>query len=309
MARGTCTALIALFMSVSANAKSFYLLKPDDPNAVVLNKSAFPELHADGIGDDTEVLQQAIDQAGTSSLVLLIPEGRYRISRTIGVPPSTRLIGFGNNRPTFVLGARTAGYDSDPPKYMIWFSGGGRAATQNAAPHDGSVGRGFPDANPGTFYSGLLNIDFEIQEGSPAAAAIRAHFAQHGIIAHVDFHVGSGYAAMDQIGNEAEDLHFFGGDYGIVSAGTSPSWQYTLLDSTFDGQRIAAFKTHNTGLTLLRDQFSNTPTVIAIDRDQPERLWMSDCRFSNITGPALIIGEEDNVCTQINVQNIVCQKV
>ena len=249
MLREAMMALLALAMPLSVQAASVYLSKPEDPNAVVLTKAAFPELHADGAADDTAVLQRAIDQASAKSLLLLVPEGRYHVSQTIGIPPSTRLIGFGNTRPIFVLGAHTVGFDTSAPKYMVWFSGRGGSTTQRSAPNAGSVGTGFPDANPGTFYSGLSNIDFEIQEGNPAAVAIRAHFAQHGIIEHVDFHTGSGYAAMDQIGNFAQDVHFFGGDYGIVTGGTSPSWQYTLLDSSFDGQRIAAFKTHNTGLT------------------------------------------------------------
>jgi sugar lactone lactonase YvrE len=314
MVRAAIVIMCVLTSSMRLLEASVYPLKPDEPSAVILNIESFPALHADGVGDDTAVLQQAIDRASSARFLLLIPEGRYRISRTIGVPPSVRLIGFGRNRPVFVLGARTPGFDGDPPKYMIWFSGGGgggrRSATnQSTQPHDGSVGAGFPDANPGTFYSGLTNIDFDIQDGNPAAVAIRAHFAQHGIIAHIDFHIGSGYAAMDQIGNEAEDLHFDGGDYGIVSAGTSPSWQYTLLDSTFTGQRIAAFKTRSTGLTLVRNHFANMPTVVAIDRDKPERLWMSDCRFENITGAAVIIGEEGNIRTQINLRDIVCQNV
>jgi sugar lactone lactonase YvrE len=309
MMRGSVVGALVIAFTVAVRAASVYPLQPPDPSAVVFSKEAFPELHTDGVGDDSAVLQQAIDQASKTQLLLLIPEGRYRITRTIEIPPSTRLIGFGRNRPTFVLGAHTPGYDVDPPKYMVWFSGGGRAATRTTAPHDGSVGGGFSDANPGTFYSGLSNIDFEIQEGNPAAVAIRAHFAQHGIITHVDFHTGSGYAAMDQVGNEAEDLAFYGGDYGIVCTGTSPSWQYTLLDSTFHDQRIAAFKTHNTGLTLVRDQFFNVPTVIAIDANRSERLWMSDCRFEKITGPAVIIGETDNVRTQINLRDIVCQNV
>ena len=308
MLRRAMVALSALAMPLSVQAASAYPFKPDDPSAVVLTKEAFPELHADGIADDTAVLQRAIDQASARSLLLLVPEGRYRVSQTIGIPPSTRLIGFGKTRPTFVLGAHTAGYDTNAPKYMVWFSGRGGSSTQGSATKAGSVGASFSDATPGTFYSGLSNIDFEIQEGNPAAVAIRAHFAQHGIIAHVDFHIGLGYAAMDQIGNFAQDLRFFGGDYGIVSHGTSPSWQYTLLDSSFDGQRVAAFKTRNTGLTLVRDHFSNMPTVIAIEQDRSERLWMSDCRFSNITGPAVIIGEEENVRTQINLRDIVCKK-
>jgi len=309
MLRGAMVTLSALAMPLPAQSASVYLSKPNDPSAVVLTKSAFPDLHADGTADDAAVLQRAIDQASARNLLLLVPEGRYRVAKTIGIPPSTRLIGFGRTRPTFVLAANTTGYQTDAPKYMVWFSGRNGGATRRSAANAGSVGASFSDASAGTFYSGLSNIDFEIQAGNPAAVAIRAHFAQHGIIAHVDFHIGDGYAAMDQVGNFAQDLRFFGGDYGIVTTGTSPSWQYTLVDSSFDGQRVSAFKTHNTGLTLVRDHFSNMPTVVAIDQDQSERLWMKDCQFNNITGPALIIGDADNVRTQINLQDIVCQNV
>jgi hypothetical protein len=64
------------------------------------------------------------------------------------------------------------------------------------------------DANPGTFYSAMSNIDFAIGNGNPAAAAFRFPVAQHGYLAHMDFHTGSGLAALNDIGKEAEDLHF-----------------------------------------------------------------------------------------------------
>ena len=69
----------------------------------------------------------------------------------------------------------------------------------------------------------MSNIDFEIGEGNTAAVAIRFHAAQHAYLSHMDFHVGSGLAALTQIGNEAEDLHFFGGRYGILTEKTSPA--------------------------------------------------------------------------------------
>jgi sugar lactone lactonase YvrE len=294
--------ILAVLFAPLARGASYYASKPDDANLVVLNKDRFPGLHADGVGDDTNIIQQAVNLASSHGQVLLVPQGRYLISRMIGVPPSTRLLGFGAIRPVFVLGAHTAGYDKAPPKYMIWFSGGRQRRYGNTA------SPGLPDANPGTFYDGLSNIDFEIGDGNPAAVAIRAHYAQHGVIAHVDFNIGSGYAGIDAVGNEAEDLHFHGGDFGIVAAGTSPSWQFTLLDSSFNGQRIAAMKTHNTGETLVRDSFENIPTAVSIDPNQAERLWMKDCRLVNISGPALIVGEEDNVRTQINVEDVVCQQ-
>ena len=75
----------------------------------------------------------------------------------------------------------------------------------------------------------------------------------------MDFHINSGLAALKDVGNEAEDLHFYGGDYGIVTIKPSPGWQFTLLDSTFEGQRKAAISEHEAGLTLDHDTFRNRP--------------------------------------------------
>ena len=307
----------AIAYTVRAGGVSYYPLRPDDAGLVVLNKQTFPGLHADGLTDDSTTIQQAIDQAATRGNVLLIPEARYALARTIGVPPSTRLIGFGNHRPVFVLPPHTPGYETDAPKYMVWFSGGrgrnrnptSQPATMARPAPGGAVGAAFSDASPGTFYSGLSNIDFEIQPGNPAAAAIRCHFAQHGIIAHCDFELGDAFAGLDAVGNEAEDLHFHGGQYGIVSTGTSPSWQYTLLDSSFDHQTIAAVKTHNTGLTLIRDSFNDLPTAIAIDDGQIERLWMKNCLLDHLTGPAVQIATEGNVRNELNMEDVFCGDV
>ena len=124
-----------------------------------------------------------------------------------------------------------------------------------AFPPPGSVppNNNVADANSGTFYSAMTNIDFEIGDGNPAAVAIRFHVAQHAYLTHMDFHIGSGLAALYQVGNEAEDLHFYGGRYGILTEKTSPAWQFTLIDSTFEGQREAAIREHEAGLTLIRD--------------------------------------------------------
>ncbi len=39
----------------------------------------------------------------------------------------------------------------------------------------------------------------------------------------MDFHLGSALAGVYQAGNEAEDLHFYGGRYGILTEKTSPT--------------------------------------------------------------------------------------
>lgn len=308
-ARNTSIILATLLLNSLSHGASFYTARPDDPAAVVFTKEEFPELHADGVGDDSLVLQSAIDQAAGNGRVLLIPEGRYRISQTIGIPASTRVIGFGAKRPAIVLGANTPGYTNrdEAPKYMIWFSGGRRGSGDRAQPSQ--VNSSFSDANPGTFYSAFANVDIEIGDGNAAAAGIRSHYAQHCYVAHVDFHVGSGFAGIDSVGNEAEDLRFFGGDYGIVTTKPSPSWPFALIDATYEGQRIAAIKTEEGGLILIRNHFKNVPTAISINPDRAEELWMKDCRFENIIGPALIISGEMNARTEISLENVVCKNV
>ena len=43
----------------------------------------------------------------------------------------------------------------------------------------------------------MSNIDFEVQDGNPAAVAVRFHVAHHGVLTHMDFHLGSAMAALD----------------------------------------------------------------------------------------------------------------
>ncbi len=93
-----------------------------------------------------------------------------------------------------------------------------------------------PDASEFTFFSAVSNIDFEIGAGNPAAAAIRFNVAQHSFVAHANFELGGARAAIEQVGNQAYDIHVHGGQYGIETGKTSPAWQFLLMDSSFDGQ-------------------------------------------------------------------------
>lgn len=294
---------------------SYYTRRPDDPKAVYLVKGN-QGAHGDGIADDSEAIQQAINkvQETTKQGIVFIPEGRYRISKTILVWPGIRLIGYGSKRPVFLLGKNTSGFQQGLG-YMVVFTGGrpdaARQRRRRGEPLAGIVPPNdlIPDANPGTFYSAMSNIDFEIQDGNPAAIGIRFHVAQHCYLAHMDFRIGSGLAALHDVGNEAEDLHFYGGQYGIMTRKPSPGWQFTLLDSTFEGQTRSAIKEHEAGLTLIRDQFKNVPTAISIDPGYSDELWVKDGRFDNISGPAVIISNENNARTEINLENIACRHV
>ena len=166
-----------------------------------------------------------------------------------------------------------------------------------------------PDASPVTFYPAMSNIDFEIGAGNPAAVAIRFHVAQHGYLSHMDFHIGSGLAALTQIGNQVEDLRFYGGRYGILTDNTSPFWPFTLIDSVFEGQREAAIREHMAGLTVIRTTFRNLPVAIDIDPHYSDQLWVKDSRFENVSRAAVVISNEQNATTQVGFENAVCANV
>jgi hypothetical protein len=279
-------------------ASSYYPARLDDPKAIYLTQENFA-VKGDGIADDSAVLQQAIDQIQekTNQGILFVPAGRYRLSRTIYIWPGIRLIGFGARRPAFVLAANTPGFQQGQ-SYMLFFAGARPSA--NVPP---------PDASPGTFYSAISNIDIEIQDGNPGAVGIRAHYAQHCFLAHMDFHIGSGLAAIHDGGNVAQDLHFYGGQYGIWTRKPSPGWQFTIIDATFEGQREAAIREREAGLTLIRPQFKNVPTAISIDAEYSDELWVKDGRMENVTGPAVIISNENSARTEINMEGVICRRV
>jgi len=283
------------------SADSYFPERMDDAKAVYLTPDKFP-VHGDGTADDSDALQQAIDQIQetTNQGILFLPPGRYRVTQTIYVWPGIRIFGYGKTRPVIVLGANTAGFQQGP-QYMIFFAGG--------RPGKSSAKQTPPDASPGTFYSAISNVDVEIQEGNPGAVAIRAHYAQHSYLAHMDFHLGSALAGIHDGGNVARDLHFFGGKYGIWTRKPSPGWQFTILDSWFEGQSEAAIREHEAGLTLIRPQFKNVATAISIDAGYFDELWVKDARLENVREAGIVISEENNRRTEINVENIVCRGV
>jgi hypothetical protein len=279
-------------------AASYYSSRLEDPRAVYLTPDNFA-VHGDGITDDSGAVQAAIDavQEKRNQGVLFIPSGRYRITKTIYIWPGVRMIGYGTERPVFLLAPNTPGFQQGP-SYMFFFAGG--RPKGNEAP---------PDANPGTFYSAISNVDVQIEDGNPGAVAVRAHYAQHCFLAHMDFRIGSALAGIRDGGNVALDLHFHGGTYGIWTQKPSPGWQFTIIDSTFEGQSEAAIRDHEAGLTLIRPQFKNVPTAISIDPRYSEELWVKSGRMENISGPAVVISNENNARTEINMEDVICSGV
>jgi sugar lactone lactonase YvrE len=284
---------------------SYYKQKPNDPEAVYFTTKDF-NITADGKTDVSYALQGAINKLKLEQNfgIIFIPEGTYAISRTIYIPAAIRIIGYGAKRPVFVLKKNSPGYqtpvvsDKGKANYMFWFTG---SVVE--------TGRSVNDAGAGTFYSALSNVDLKIEDGNPEAVALRTHYAQHSFISHCDIYAGEGKAGLFDIGNEMEDVRFFGGDYGIYTTKASPGWQFMMLDTYFEGQRNAAIKTQQAGLTIVRMVVKNVPKVIDIDSGYWEKLFMEDCQFINVSDGAISFDNEGNDNLQINLRNVICQNV
>lgn len=299
-------ALLALSATARAiNGGSVYTQRPDDPNAVYFTPEKFG-FRADGKSDVSDALQEALTSVKRTEMghgILFLPEGTYRISKTILIPDGVRLIGYGARRPVIVLGKNTPGYqeatpDTEKGRFMLWFIG------DIPAP-----GRTPSDANSGTFYSSILNVDLRIEDGNPNASAIRAHFAQHCSISNVNIYIGNGRSGIVDPGNHLENVGLFGGEYGINTVKTSPGWPIMLVNSYFEGQRKAAILTNEGGLTIVRMHAKNAPTAVEIKEGAPDRLYMEDCLFENISQPAVILTNANNSATQINLRGIQCSNV
>ncbi len=295
-----------ILCAAPALAQSYYTVRLDDPRAVHVDATG---ARGDGVADDTAAIQAAIDrvQETTGHGIVFVPEGRYRLTRTLNVWPSIRLVGYGVRRPAFILADNTPGYlDPDTENYLVFFAGSRPGAT---AGRGGQAGTRPPDANPGTFYSAMTNIDIEIGAGNAGAVGVRGTYAQHSFLAHMDFRIGPGIAGVHDTGNVMEDVRFFGGRYGVWTRTPSPSWQFVAVDTYFEGQRDAAIRERAAGLTLVRPSFRKVPTAVSIDADYHDELWIRDGRMEDISGPAVIISLEDNARTQINMESVICRNV
>ena len=307
-------ALSLLLTFPAFGGRSVITARLDDSNAVYVTRPAF-EVHADGKTDDSAVIQAAIDKAYAARQgIVFLPPGRYAVARTVYVRAGIRLIGYGATRPVFMLPDRSPGFQKGMG-VMFMFVGARPGGAYDRGPRVPVPPPGtvppleVPDANSGTFYSAISNVDFEIGVDNPAAVAIRFHVAQHAFLTHIDFHLGSALAGVYQAGNEAEDLHFYGGRYGILTEKTSPAWQFTLIDSSFEDQRDAAIREHEAGLTLVRDSFRNAPVAIEIDPHYYDQLWVKDCRFENISRAGVIISSEKSRLNEIGFENAVLVNV
>ncbi len=300
LSRRALRGLLAALIGVSAlrAEDSVYPLRLEDPAAVYFEPERFPTLAAGG--DVTALLQDAIDgiaEAGTFG-ILYVPSGTYLLSDTVYVWKGVRIIGYGPTRPRFVLEDASLGFDGSEPKHLFHF-----------ADDMPTAGEPIESANPGTFYSALANVVIALGEDNPGAVGVRAHFAQHCFINHVRFEIGDALAGLQKVGNLFRDCEFIGGEYGILTTKPSPSWPFVLLDSTFRGQRQAAILTEEAGMTVVRCHFSDTPRAIEMRADRSEELVVEDSVFERVSDAAILISNEHNARTQVNLLAVQCAEV
>lgn len=303
---------------------SVYRNRFEDEQGFYFTEENYPQLKTKK-DDVSGILQDAIAQIVENGRygILYIPEGEYPICHTVKIPPAVRLIGYGKKRPIFVLPEQAEGFPSEISEdywtevevanemekvfmtpypgahYMFWFIGEGDCKKE--APID---------ANAGTFYSAMSNIDFRIDGTHPTAICVRAHFAQHGFLSHCKFDIGGGLAGVFDVGNEMDNLTFLGGQYGIVCRMCSPGWPFVLTDSVFRGQKQAAVLSAMTGFTGVRLNICDTPVGFgSYIKGIWEKLYLEDCKFSNIQKAAIISYDKNRVSQQTNCKNVACQNV
>ncbi len=96
--------------------------------------------------DFSDAFQSAINKVKIEKNfgIVFIPEGKYRISKTIYIPPSIRLIGYGKTRPEIILSKNSPGFQQlyeksqYRGKYMFFFTGG--IVTGGRQPGDAGAG-------------------------------------------------------------------------------------------------------------------------------------------------------------------------
>ena len=294
-------ALIACSFGNPLRAQSLFTQKPDEPGAVVVTPDKFP-VKADGIADDTDALQQAMSQ-GRGGIVL-IPEGRYRLTKTLYVTTGTRVFGYGKHRPVFLLAPNTPGFQ-EPGRG--WPFGDGQYMVHFL--YNREVDGTIVDACEEDFNSVMCNLDFEVGEGNSSAVGVRFHGAQHSYLSFMNFKLGTALAALEDVGNEGFNLRFTGGKYGILTTRTSAAWQFLLLDSSFENQTVAGIKTTDVGLSLIRCNFRQMPVAIEIPDDETDQIYGRDLRFEDITKAGVKFGDAKHFLHQVTLVNTACTAV
>lgn len=99
---------------------------------------------------------------------------------------------------------------------------------------------------------------------------------------------------MYDVGNELEDVRFYGGEYGIISSRTSPGWPMMMVDTYFEGQRKAAVYSKEVGFAIVNMHVKNTPVAFEMAENLADRLHVENSLWENISEAGVRVSVEGN---------------
>ncbi|MGB0371143.1 MAG: glycosyl hydrolase family 28-related protein [Opitutales bacterium] len=284
------------------NIRSIYRTELSDPSAVYLKPGSF-NVSADGTRDDAPAIQAAIDsllETDERGGIVYVPQGTYRLGGTLRLWQGIRLVGYGTERPVFKLAENTPGFQDGFRRYLIQFCEAPKGASR---PTDGLwKDEEVTDAGGGTHFSGIININFQIEDGNPAAVAVSYGAARNSVLKNIDFSIGGGLGAIDRIGNVIENCNIYGGAWAIYSERSSMDLPALVKNCIFDGQREQAIYSFFSGFTVMGSAFKNMP--IGILGRVFERIYISDSSFENIDETALRIRNYVSPELHVNLHNL-----
>lgn len=141
---------------------------------------------ADGVADDTEALQRAINEHTGRQRILYFPRGTYLISATLKWPKTFggrdnwgKTFLCGESRETSIIRLKNGTFtDANKPEALMWCGGFGSADW---------------------FHNYIENLTFDVGEGNPGAVALQFYSNNSGAVRDCHFvaGAGSGHTGLD----------------------------------------------------------------------------------------------------------------
>ena len=263
----------------------------------------------DGISDDTDALQRAINYNRVQSglpppptqrpfapprrAIVYLPPGTYVVSDTLVLWFFTHLRGNTINPPTLLLASSTPGFGNASALKPILATAGGCNQSvpwwlDNFHAND-------------MFYNQIHSINIKVGSGNEGAVGLYWSIAQQtsirdlnieGASVGIDVAVTRGYATPLHSsaglggGGTIEDVVILGGNYGMRVDGS----QYTIRGVTFKDQKVASIQVAGNVWTFAfaSIQASNSPLFMEVLSPgySDTNVLLLDVAMHNITGPA-----------------------